>query len=122
MLDNQFLLLTKKHTDTHFEKTKTEPQETPEFKLKKKMKTFSFNPPINLPEEGKWLLARTSFDGTNFVFEITDEDNSFSVSTPSYWTPEDGEELIIELKKLLELASANDIKLNVKEVEKKKFE
>ena len=55
------LLLTKKHTDTLIEQTKTEPQETIEFKTKKQMQTFLFNPPINLIEEGKWLLALSFF-------------------------------------------------------------
>ena len=51
------------------------------------METFSFNPPINLYEERKWLFAVTSFETTNSVFDETDENHSFSVSTPSYCTP-----------------------------------
>ena len=38
-------------------KTKTRPQETLEFKMNKQMQTFSFNPPIILVKEGKWLVA-----------------------------------------------------------------
>ena len=34
------------------------------------METFSFSPPINLVEEGKWLIAVTSFEATNSVFNI----------------------------------------------------
>ena len=56
-MNNELLLLIKKHTDTLIEQTKTKPQETVEFKMNKQMQTFSFNPPINLVEEGKWLLA-----------------------------------------------------------------
>ena len=48
------LLLIKKHTDTLIEHTKTNPQKTLEFKMIKKMQTFSFNPSINLVKEGKW--------------------------------------------------------------------
>ena len=61
-MDNELLLLIKKHTDTLIEQTKTKPQETLEFKMIKQMQTFSFSPPINLIEEGKWLLAVSSFD------------------------------------------------------------
>ena len=50
------LLSIKKHTDTLIEQTKTRPQETPEFEMNKQMETFSFSP-INLSEEGKWLMA-----------------------------------------------------------------
>ena len=53
--------------------------------MSKQMQTFSFNPSINLLEEGKWLLPVTSFESTNTVFLITDKNNSFSVIITSYW-------------------------------------
>ena len=93
-MNNEFLLLNKKHTDTLIENTRTRSQETLEFKMNKKMQTFSFNPPINLVEEGKWLLAVSSFECTNSVFNITNENNSFSISISGHWNSEDGEELI----------------------------
>ena len=83
------------------------------------METFSFNPPINITEENKCLLAVTSFECTNSVFNITDENNSFSISPPGYWNAEDGEELTTMLNKFVELRSENDIELHVKEVEKR---
>ena len=76
-MNNEFLLLYKKHTNTLIEQTTTKPQETLEFKMNEEMQTFSFDPPINLVEEGKWLLGVTYFDFTNSVFNITDENNSF---------------------------------------------
>ena len=91
-MNKELLHLIKNYTDTLIENTKTRLQEISELKTNKQMQTFSFNPPIKLVEEGKWLLAVTSFEATNSVFNITDENNSFSGSTPSYWTPEDGEE------------------------------
>ena len=69
-MNNELLLLIKKHTDTLIENTKTKPQETLEFKMDKQMQTFSFNPPINLVEEGKWLLGVFSFEYTNSVFTL----------------------------------------------------
>ena len=55
------------------------------------MQTFSFNPPITFVEEGKWLLAVTSFDATNSVFNINDENNSFSVTIQVHWNTKSGE-------------------------------
>ena len=52
-MNKELLLLLKKHTDTLIEQTKSRPQETLEFKMVRSKQTFSFNPPINLFEEGK---------------------------------------------------------------------
>ena len=120
-MNNKLLLLIKKHTDTVIEQTKTKPQETLEFKMIRSKQTFSFNPPINLVEEGKWLLGVTSFECTNSVFNITDENNSFSITIPSSWRIPNYLEysVIDELKNLLELKSENDIGLHVGEVRKR---
>ena len=84
-MNNELLLLIKNHTDTLIEETKTRPQETLDFKMNKQMQTLSFNPPIILVEEGKWLLGVTSFECTNSVFNITNENNSFSITIPGHW-------------------------------------
>ena len=55
-MNDKLLLSIKKHTDTLIERKKTKPQETLEFKKTKQMENYSFSPPINLVEEGKWLL------------------------------------------------------------------
>ena len=119
-MNNELLLLIKKHTDTLIEQTKTKPQETLEFVIDKQMQSFSFNPPINLIEEGKWLLGVTGFECSNSVFNITDENNSFSITIPSSWRIPNYLEysVIDELKNLLELKSENDIGLHVGEVKK----
>ena len=62
------------------------------------METFSSNPSIKLFEEGKWLLAVTSFEASNSVFNVTDENNSFSNTTPAHWSSEIVEEIINQLK------------------------
>ena len=115
-MNNELLLLIKTHTDTLIEQTKTKPQETFEFKMNKQMQTFSFNPPINLVEEGKWLLAVSSLECTNFVFNINNENNSFSIIIPGHYETESAEKSIDELKKLLELES---LELHVTEVRKR---
>ena len=61
----------------------------------------------------------TSFEATNSVFNIIDENNSFSITIPSQWTSESAEETIDELNKLLELRSQNDIELHVQEVKER---
>ena len=118
-MNNELLLLIKKHTDTLIEQTKTKPQETLEFKMNKQMQTFSFNPPINLFEEGKWLMAVSLFDCTNSVYNITNENNSFSIIIPGHYQNKSDEETIDKLKKLLELRSENGIELHVEQVRKK---
>ena len=115
-MNNELLLLIKKHTDTLIEQTKTKPQETLEFKMNKQMQTFSFNPPINLVEEGKWLMAVSSFECTNSVYNITNENNSFSIIIPGHYQNESTEETIDKLYKLLELKS---LELHVAEVRKR---
>ena len=67
------------------------------------MQTFSFNPPINLVEEGKWLLAVSSLECTNSVFNITNENNSFSIIIPGHYQNKSDEKTIYDLNKLLEL-------------------
>ena len=115
-MNKELLLLIKKHTDTLIEQTKTRAQETLEFKMNKQRQTFSFNPPINLVEEDKWLLAVSSFECTNSVFNITDDNNSFSIIIPGHYETELAEKIIDELNRLLKLRT---LKLHVNEVKKR---
>ena len=107
------LLLIKKHTDTLIEQTKTKPQETLKIKMIQSKQTFLFNPPLNLIEEGKWLLGVTSLNCTNSVFNITDEDNSFSINIPGHWIFNLAEKTIYKLNKILDLKSQNNIDLRL---------
>ena len=111
-MNNDLLRLNKKHTDTLIEQTKTRPQETFEFKMNKQLQTCSFTPPINLLQEGKWLLGVSSSECTNSVFSITIENNSFSIAMPDHLQTKSDEKTIAELNKLLELRS---LELHVKE-------
>ena len=115
-MNNELLLLIKKHTDTLIEQTKTKPQETLEFKMNKQMQTFSFNLVDNLVEEGKWLLAVSSLESTNSVFNITNENNSFSIIIPGHYQNKSDEKTIDDLNNLLELKS---LELHVNEVKKR---
>ena len=115
-MNDELLLLLKKHTDTLIQQTKTKPQETLEFKMNKQMQTFSLNPPINLVEEGKWLLGVTLLECTNSVFNISNENNSFSIIIPGHYQTEFAENLIDGLNELIELKS---LELHVEEVKKR---
>ena len=115
-LNDELLLLSKKHTDTLIQQTKTRPQETLEFKINKQMQIFSFSPPINLIEEGKWLLGVSSFECTNSIFNITNENNSFSIIIPGHYQNKSEEKTINNLNKVLELKS---LELHVEEVRKR---
>ena len=115
-MNNELLLLIKRHTDTLIEQTKTRPQETLEFKLNKQMQTFSFNPSINLVEQEKWLLAVSSLECTNSVFNITNATNSFSIILPGHYQNKSDEKFIDDPNKLLELRS---LELHVEEVRKR---
>ena len=100
------------------EQTKTKPQETREFKLDKQLESFSSNPPFNLIEEGKWLLGVTFFERKKSVFNITNANNSFPITTPGHWNSEFAEKIFDELNKLIELRCENDIDLHVEQVRK----
>ena len=115
-MNNELLLLTKKHTDTLIQQIKTKLQETLEFEMNKQMQTFSFNPPINLVEEDKWLLAVSSFECTNSVHNITAENNSFSIFIAGHYKTEFAEKVIDDLNKLIELRS---LELHVNEIRKR---
>ena len=69
------------------------------------MQTFPFNPPINIVEGGKWLLGASSFEFTNSVFNITNENNSFSIIIPGHYQNKSDEKTIDARNKLSELKS-----------------
>ena len=76
---------------------------------------------MNLVEEGKWLLAVTSFEAENSVFNITDKNNSYSFSIPGRRRIPDylPERIFDKLKDLLKLRSQNDIELHDEEIKQR---
>ena len=113
------LLLIKKHTDTLIEQTKTKPQETLDFKMWKQVVKFSFNPPITSVNEWKWLFGVTFFEATNFVFDKNNENNFFSITTPSFWSARGGAETIHKLQNLIEHRSQSHLELHVEKFRKR---
>ena len=118
-MNNEFLLLIKKHTDNLIEQAKRKPQETLEYKMLRSKQTFSFNPPLNLVEESKWLLGVSSLECKNSVFNITDENNSFSIFVLGDYQNKSDEKTIDEKSKLLKLRS---LELHVKKVRKRSYQ
>ena len=100
-MENELLLFKKIHTDTLTEQTKTKPQEIFDFQMNKQLESYSFSPSTNLFEESKWLLAVTSFEATNSVFNISNENKSFSITTQSHWSSRGCAETNYKLKKII---------------------
>ena len=98
------------------QQTKTKSKETLEFKKIQSKQTFSFDPPIKLVEEGKWLLGVTSFECSNSVFNITNENNSFSINVPGHRENNSAEKTIELLIKVIELTS---VELHMKETRRR---
>ena len=61
------------------------------------------------------------FQCTNSVFNITNENNSFSNSIPARWRNRNylEDDIIDKLKRLLKLRSQNDFELHVEEITKR---
>ena len=66
-MNNELLFLIKKRTDRLIEQTISRPQETLDLNLNRQIQIFSIKPPINLIDEGKWLLA-VSFLSVQILF------------------------------------------------------
>ena len=79
------------------------------------MESFSFNPPINLVDEGKYVLAVMSFEAKK-CFNKIEENNTFSNTTPGYWLPLGCVGTVRWLNKLSQLLSQNGIELHKEEV------
>ena len=59
------------------ENTLSKPQETLEFKMKKQKETFSFDIPLDLPEQ--WMMGVTSLELYNTVYNITEKNNKLKI-------------------------------------------
>ena len=59
------------------------------------------------------------FEATNCVFDISNRNNSFAITTPGYCFSRGGAETIHKSKTLLEIRSQNDIELHVENVRKR---
>ena len=61
------------------ENTLSKPQETLEFKMNKQKESFSFDIPLELPEQ--WMMGVTSLEVYNTVYNITEKNNKLKLFT-----------------------------------------
>ena len=61
------------------ENTHSKPQETLEFKMNKQKESFSFDIPLDLPEQ--WMMGVTSLEVYNTVYNITEKNNKLKLFT-----------------------------------------
>ena len=115
----ELLLSIEKQKDKLIEQKRTKPRETLEFILVNQMDTLWANPPINVSEEGNWLLAVTISETAKSVFIAIHGNNSFSITTPGPWTHKGGEETTDKLVKIITLRSPNEIQIHLTENEKR---
>ena len=59
------------------ENTLSKPQETLEFKMNKQKESFSFDIPLDLPEQ--WMMGVTSLEVYNTVYNITEKNNRLKI-------------------------------------------
>ena len=59
------------------ENTLSKPQETLEFKKNKQKESFSFDVPLELPEQ--WMMGVTSLEVYNTVYNNTEKNNKFKL-------------------------------------------
>ena len=60
------------------------------------------------------------FLSNHFCFDITNENNSFSITIPGHWSSKCAKKTNEDLDKLVELRSQIDIVLHVEQVRKKR--
>ena len=61
------------------ENTLSKPQETLEFKMNRQKESFSFDIPLDLPEQ--WMMGVTSLEVYNTVYNITEKNNKLKLFT-----------------------------------------
>ena len=59
------------------ENTHSKAQETLEYKMNKQKESFSFDIPLDLPEQ--WMMGVTSLEVYNTVYNITEKNNKFKI-------------------------------------------
>ena len=59
------------------ENTHSKPQETLEFEMTKQKESFSFDVPLDLPDQ--WMMGVTSLEVYNTVYNNTEKNNKFKI-------------------------------------------
>ena len=99
------------------ENTLSKPQETLEFKMNKQKESFSFDIPLDLPEQ--WMMGVTSLEVYNTVYNITEKNNKLKLFTTEQNLKEYkvATEFMSKIKKLYETSGNKGIS-NIEEIKK----
>ena len=99
------------------ENTLSKPQETLEFKMNKQKESFSFDIPLDLPEQ--WMMGVTSLEVYNTVYNITEKNNKIKLFETDKKLKEYkvATEFMSKIKKLYETSGNKGIS-NIEEIKK----
>ena len=102
------------------ENTLSKPQETLEFKMNKQKESFSFDIPLDLPEQ--WMMGVTSLEVINTIYNITEKNNKIKFFETEKMLKEYkfATELIPKIKHLYETSKIEEIKKLINDVKFKK--
>ena len=76
-IQESLLLSIAKSNQEIVENKHSKPQETLEFKMNKQKESFSFDIPLDLPEQ--WMMGVTSLEVYNTAYNITEKNNKFKI-------------------------------------------
>ena len=98
------------------ENTLSKPQETLEFKMNKQKESFSFDIPLDLPEQ--WMMGVTSLEVYNTIYNITEKNNKIKLFTTEQNLKEYkfAIEFISKIKNLYETSDIEEIKKLINDV------
>ena len=99
------------------ENTHSKPQETLEFKMNKQKESFSFDLPLELPEQ--WMMGVTSLEVYNTLYNITEKNNKHKLFETDKMLKEYkvATEFMSKIKKLYETSGNKGIS-NIEEIKK----
>ena len=99
------------------ENTHSKPQETLEFKMNKQKESFSFDIPLDLPEQ--WMMGVTSLEVYNTVYNITEKNNKIKLfeTDKKFKEYKVATEFMSKIKQLYETSGNKGIS-NIEEIKK----
>ena len=111
------LLSIAKSNQESVENTHSKPQETLEFRMNKQKESFSFDIPLELPEQ--WKMGVTSLEVYNTVYNITEKNNKIKLFETDKKLKEYkvATEFMSKIKKLYETSGNKGIS-NIEEIKK----
>ena len=102
------------------ENTLSKPQESLEFKMNKQKESFSFDIPLDLPEQ--WMMGVTSLEVYNTIYNITEKNNKLKLFGTEKMLKEYkfATKFIPKIKHLYETSDIEEIRKLINDVKFKK--